>query len=209
MAGLAAAVIAYGVHCLYDWDWNIPALSLPAFLFLGVLAARRGPALAGRTSSAGLFTRVLCLAAATLWLCAFAVSAELPQLAASRASAALVVGSRHSQASLRAAQADATSSSRLDPLSDAGLLAQATLALRVHDLRASEHYLREAVARDPSDTQAWWLLGLVDGAIGQPSQAHVAAQRAIDLDPMGHYAQAVAAKQLAHSPPSSSATRYP
>src|SRR5205085_7222210 len=43
---LLGAAVGYGVHCLYDWGWNIPALSLPAFLFLGVVAG--GARLAGR-----------------------------------------------------------------------------------------------------------------------------------------------------------------
>ena len=84
-AALLGACLTYEIHSLYDWDWNIPALSLPAFLFLGVVAGRgvrpaadrpdRGhpPPLRGRS---GL--RALALAGATLWLCAFAASVELP-----------------------------------------------------------------------------------------------------------------------------------
>jgi tetratricopeptide (TPR) repeat protein len=207
--GLAAAAIAYGIHCLYDWDWNIPALSLPAFLFLGILAARRVPSMAPRAISQANFTRALWLGAATVWLCTFALSAELPELAASKASAALVDGSRHSPASLRAAQADAVAATRLDPLSDAGPLAQATLALHQHDIPAASAYLRDAVARDPTDPEGWLLVVLVDGALGEKSQARLAAQRAVDLDPMGRYAQGVVARQLTSAPPTSSATRYP
>mgnify|MGYP001355753031 CR=1 FL=1 len=37
-AALLAGAVAYAVHSLYDWDWNIPAVTLPALVFLGVLA---------------------------------------------------------------------------------------------------------------------------------------------------------------------------
>lgn len=206
-AGLAGAVFAYGVHCLYDWDWNIPALSLPAFLFLGLLVARRDPP--RRTSPPSAVIRGLWLAAATVWLCTFALSAELPQLAAARANAALVDGSRHSEASLRAAQTEAASAARLDPLSDAGLLVQATLALRAHDLPVAQAYLHDAVARNPTDPEAWRLLALVDLSFGRASEARLAAQRAVDLDPYGSFAQAFVTRQLDAAPPNSSATRYP
>jgi hypothetical protein len=208
-AGLAAAAFAYAIHCLYDWDWNIPALSLAAFLFLGVAAARRDPSLFHRASSQGSFTRALWLGVATFWLCVFAVSVEVPELAASKASAALVNGAKRSPASLRAAQAEASSASRLDPLSDAGPLAQATLALHVHDLPLARTYLRDAVAREPTDPQAWQLLALVDGHMGQVAGARLAVQRAIDLDPMGRYAQGLVTRQLTRAPPSASATRNP
>jgi hypothetical protein len=211
--GLAAAAIAYGVHSLYDWDWNIPALSLPAFLFLGVLVARPealGPRASRRSapSSPGV-TRALCLIVATLGLCTFALSAELPQLAASRATASLVDAAGHSPASLRTAQAEASSASELDPLSDAGLLAQATLAYRHGSAGSATLYFRDAVGRDPTDAQAWQLLATGEGIIGRVAQARMAAQRAIDLDPMGRYAQRVAAGQLAAAPPASTATHSP
>ncbi|HZU61578.1 MAG TPA: hypothetical protein VE983_11465, partial [Solirubrobacteraceae bacterium] len=208
-AGLAGGVLAYAVHCLYDWDWNIPALSLTAFLFLGVLVARRDPPLTRAPSAPGSLTRALCLGVATVWLCTFALSVELPQLAASRASSALLDGDKHSAASLRAAQAQATSAARLDPLSDAGLLAEATLALHERDPSLAEIYLRDAVARNPSDTQAWQLLALIDSGTGRASEARLAVQRAVDLDPMSHYAQTLVSRQLASEPPASSATRHP
>ena len=83
-AALLAASLAYGIHCFYDWDWNIAALSLPAFLFLGVLAGRwagpRSSPSAGDPRRPGRprgrpGLRSLALASvATLWLSAFAVS---------------------------------------------------------------------------------------------------------------------------------------
>src|SRR5207302_2826662 len=88
---LLAGAVAYGVHSLYDWDWNIPAVTLPAFLFMGVLCgARRGASAPGITPRPSATARVLALGSLALWLCAFALSAALPSWAASKATSALV-----------------------------------------------------------------------------------------------------------------------
>jgi Tfp pilus assembly protein PilF len=73
----------------------------------------------------------------------------------------------------------------------------------------AEAYLQDAVARDPTDTQAWQLLALLEGSLRQLRAARLAAERAVDLDPMGRFAQGVVARQLSTAPPGYSATRYP
>jgi O-antigen ligase/polysaccharide polymerase Wzy-like membrane protein len=229
-AALLGAALGYGIHCLFDWDWNIPALSLPAFLFLGVVAGR--PVVAGlgvvarrpRVRSgypgprpdrlpAGVLAqrpsrRALALAGLTTCLCLFAVSVELPQLAADKARAALVAASSASPSAVRAAQVEAALASQLDPLSDSALLAEATVALHRSQPAAARVYMKQAVARDPSDPQAWQLLAQVEYGLRDP-QWIVASQRAVDLDPMGHYAQTIVADQLRQAPPGSSPTRTP
>ena len=121
------------VHCLYDWDWDIPAVTLPALVFLGVLcgssgrvvvAARRRGAPRGSGSPRS-----------TLGVCVVVISDVLPSLAASKASAAIVEAAG-SASSVQDAQATAVLASRLDPLSDAGLLAEATIAARRGELEA-------------------------------------------------------------------------
>jgi O-antigen ligase len=37
-AGPAAALVAWGVHAGLDWDWEMPALTMPAIVLLAVLA---------------------------------------------------------------------------------------------------------------------------------------------------------------------------
>jgi hypothetical protein len=207
-AALLGSGLAYGVHCLYDWDWNIPALSIPALLFLGVVSGTRSGLHPGRMR-AGLGVRALGLTGASVFLCAVALSVAVPQLAADRASAALVLAAGPTQAALRQAQADASLASQLDPLSDAGPVAQATIAERLSRPWMAEAYLREAVARNPSDPEAWRLLAAVDYGLRDPRAAFVAIQRAIDLDPMGRYAHNAVARQLHRALPSSSATRIP
>jgi hypothetical protein len=215
-AALLAAAVAYVVHCCYDWDWNIPALSLPAFLFLGVLAARIGTGgvanvTHGRATEwpGRSISRAASLAWATLWLCLFALSVLVPQIAADKASAALVAASSTSPASLKQAQANANLASRLDPLSDQGLVAQASIASGLRQFDRAASYLRTAVAREPSDAFAWHFLAIVEGIRGDRSDSVVAEQRSLNLDPMGAAAWSILIPQLSAAPAAMSPTRWP
>jgi tetratricopeptide (TPR) repeat protein len=185
---LLAAAAAYLVHCLYDWDWNIPALTIPALMFLGVLAGRGTPATAvddALCPSFGLGTRAAGLVVATLWLGLFALSAALPSLAASKANSALIKASSSSPAALRAATADARRATSLDPLADNGLRAQALIASHQKHLARARYYLERAVEREPSDELAWEELGQVDLFLGDLAGTRQAARRVIALDPRG------------------------
>jgi hypothetical protein len=210
-AALVAGTGAYLVHGLYDWDWNIPAVTLPALLFLGVVAGTPpGPAL--RRAGAG--TRALLLAALTLCLCTVALSATLPSLAASKASNALLAAADTHATVLQRAQASAELASRIDPLSDAGLRVLATLALRRGDQRSAIHDLVAAVSRQPSDASAWQQLAYLEIQQGNYRDGMRAATRLLALDPHGLMAQlaahnAAAAINLAYTPPGASATARP
>jgi hypothetical protein len=191
---LLGAAAAYLVHCLYDWDWSIPALTIPALMFMGVLAGSGRPALAAAHDlrpPPAVGTRALGLAAATLWLGFFAVSAALPSLAATNANAALVEAATASPAALQAASAGARRASSLDPLSDRGLRAQALIAIHQRDLSRARYYLELALEREPSDEAAWVELAEVDRFLGDRSGERTAARRVIALDPRGSNAQAI------------------
>ena len=206
-AALLAGAVAYGVHAIYDWDWDIPAVTLPAFLFLGVLSGSRAPAPAeGLLPRQGLGARGLALASLTLWLCAFALSAALPSLAASKASSALVRASSSSPSALRSAQASAVLASDLDPLSDAGLRAEATIAVHRGQLPRARNDLIRAVGREPTDVQAWSELGQVDALMGDLRGESRAAQRVAALDPRGQATQVLERLRLLRAPPADSVT---
>jgi hypothetical protein len=190
-AGLLGAAAAYAVHSLYDWDWNIPAVTLPALLFIGVLVGSRHPRRQPQIDAPGRGARVAALVGITVWLCAFALSAVLPSLASSEASSAMVAASSTAPGALSAAQSSAALATSLDPLADAGLRAEATIAVHRTQLSRAREYLREAVAREPSDGLAWTELAQVDGFLGNSSEAALAGRRVIALDPQSQAARSL------------------
>jgi tetratricopeptide (TPR) repeat protein len=131
-------------------------------------------------------------------------------VAATKARAALVAASSSSPAALASAQANAAAAARLDPLSDAGLLAEVTIALHRGQLRQPRTYLLEAIRRDPEDVQAWRDLASFEFSIGDLRAAVSAIERVMQLDPMGaeslRYARVVG---VLTTPPVDSAASAP
>lgn len=233
-AALFGAAVAYAVHSLYDWDWDIPAVTLPAMIFVGVLIGCRPVVSApdGRTVRpkrkwrgfervltgpprapvSGLLTgmgrggRGLYLALLTLFLCMFVLSAALPSLAASKSSSALVASSSSSPASLGHARRDAALATRLDPLSDMGLRAEATIALHQGLLGPALQDLLAAIRRDPTDVQAWEQLAGVELDRGDSADAVRISRRLLELDPRGASGASVFIVASAITPPADSAT---
>jgi multisubunit Na+/H+ antiporter MnhC subunit len=218
-AALLAGAVVYSVHSLYDWDWDIPGVTLPALLFLGALggslgrtAARTRRPPAARAADrpepqVGPLARALALAAIVAGLASFAASVVLPRLAAAKASQALVTASRDSTGHLQAALAMALDASHLDPLSDAGLRAASTIEVHLGRLSQARRLTLEALMREPTDDQAWQQLTFLDFALGANREALAAAQRAHALDPHGSAAVSLAAgAMLSRSPPAGSAT---
>ncbi len=218
-AALLAGAVAYAVHACYDWDSDIPGVTLPMLLFLGVLA---GSVRVGRArpepsppspGGPGPLLRILSLAALTFWLCCFAASAALPSIAADKASGAEVAAGG-SSAALDRAQSSAALASRLDPLSDAGLRAESAIALNRGESQQARAYLLEAVRRQPTDEQAWASLGYVNILLGDLRDATAAAQRVLALDPEGALTGGFAANvaqraNVLEAPPQQSATATP
>ncbi|MBV9309881.1 MAG: O-antigen ligase family protein, partial [Solirubrobacterales bacterium] len=192
-AALLAGIAIYGVHALYDWDWDIPGVTLPAVLFAGVLIGARGH----RPRSliphgVGPLARSLALAAATAVMCVFVLSGAAPSVAASKASAAVVTASSPSQSAIDRAQDDAAVATRLDPLSDAGPLANATIALRRGNLVRAQHYTLQAIRRDPNDVEAWQRLVFIEFARHDEVGVYQSLQRLLRLDPQGVTSKALA-----------------
>jgi O-antigen ligase len=152
-AALLGAVVAYCLHAYYDWDSDIPGVTLPMLALLGVLvgsgaAHRQGrgaahdgggaPAAAyshlpvGRVSprltGVGPGLRIAGVVALTLAMCAFAASAALPSIAGGKVDSAEVLAGN---GNLKRAEQQAALAGKLDPLSDDGLWLQATIALRL------------------------------------------------------------------------------
>lgn len=222
-AALLAGVVIYGVHALYDWDWDIPGVTLPVLVFIGVLAGAHkwGVARSEQRRAAdgaspmgamgyGPAARAVALLAVAGALCAVALSGVVPSVAAGRASAAVLTASGSSGSALEHARSEAAEATRLDPLSDAGLLASATIADGSGRYAQARTYLLQAVKRDPNDVQAWQLLAVVEYALGSTTGAFNAIQRVVALDPKGPEAKSLPKQvELVLTPPSGSATSRP
>jgi hypothetical protein len=185
-AALFAAAAAWVVHGLVDWDWDIPGVTVPALLFLGVLAAAhsqpRAPAPVLRDATG---TRSLALALACVCAGLVIVSAGLPMLADQKASDAQAVSSNAGPAELQDAAADADLAARLDPTAVRPLLASAAIAEgrgRLLDARAR---LLDAVNRQPYSVVAWQRLLELALKTADRQGARAAASRLLELDPIG------------------------
>jgi O-Antigen ligase len=154
--------------------------------------------------------RAAVCAVASVFLTVFAVSAVAPRLAASEADQALVAASGSGRPTLRFALARALTSSRVDPISDTGLRAASTIALRSGRAPMAQRLLASAVGRQPTDGQAWRQLTLVYLVLGDRRDVVLAARRGLALDPRGPLAASVAQRtSLSLTPPSGSATSVP
>jgi hypothetical protein len=211
-AALFGAALAYAVHACYDWDADIPGVTLPALVMLGALlgSARPAdtdrveprfgtvPASASRLVLPGPGTRLLGLVLVSGAMAAYALSAALPSLAQTKAAQAVIGAAGDSGAGLQQADRTAILASSLDPLSDAGLRVEATIAQRRGDYADARADLVAAIRRQPSDGQAWLTLAYLEILAGRPNAGLAAAQRAVRADPQG-YADIVHTATLAQS----------
>lgn len=202
--GLLAAAVAWLAHGVYDWDWDIPGITLPPLLFLGVLAAgggrrradvvagpdvpiaRRGVLFLDPDRESRLRPGALAgVAALSLAAFAYAASAVLPAWSADKADAAqeAVGGAQVSDDELRRAAAQADLAARLDPLSIEPLLVSATIAERRGRTLEARQALLDAVHRQPESARAWTQLGTLTFGLGDRAGFQEATRRALALDP--------------------------
>ncbi|HVL95198.1 MAG TPA: O-antigen ligase family protein [Solirubrobacteraceae bacterium] len=203
-AALLAVAVAWIVHSFLDWDWDIPAVTLPMLLALGVLAARprRG---AGAVPSA----RGPVLAAAVLASVLVVVSALLPALADTRTGSAIEASGAEgaSAGRLADAAADAEVAARLNPLSVEPLLAAATIAVRRGRREEARALVLRALRRQPDNLDAWVQLAAFEFERGDRAGLRRASQRALELDPRNPGLIALAQRAQSNSaPPNESAT---
>ena len=205
-AALAAGGLAWLVHGLYDWDWDIPGVTLPGLVLLGVLAAR--PRRPGPRPAGGHGGRLLALALGTLFLSGAAVSAILPAWSQSEANRALGdIARRPSPEQLRTAAARAELAARLDPLALDPLLTAAGVAERRGRRSEARRYLVEAVRRQPDSATAWLRLAVHELSLGDLVNFSSAIRRSRELDPYNRFAQTLLiSESIASVPPQSSPT---
>ena len=205
---LFAGAVGWLAHGFLDWDWDIPGVTVPALLFLGVLVAippseRRGqlPTVAPERP---VGSRGLALAVACLLLGLAIVSAWLPALADSKTDSALLVSLDADDAERQRATARAELAARLDPTSVRPLLAAASLAEGRGRLVDARNYLLDAVDRQPYNAGAWERLLRLALLTADRRGAKAAAARLLEIDPLSTKARTLKAQLALFNVPTSS-----
>jgi hypothetical protein len=206
---LFAGAVAWLIHGVVDFDWDIPGVTIPALVFLGVLAAvpvrreARSPLATVARDGGPVAARAAALAVICLALGLVIVSALLPAWADSKATDALAVTTHAGEPELQNAAAEAEAGARLDPTAVSSLLAAADLAQNRGRLVDARRYLLQAADRQPYDATVWRrLLGLALDTADRPG-ARAAARRLLELDPIGPGTLALVGRLVLFSVPAS------
>jgi hypothetical protein len=186
---LFAAATAWLVHGAVDWDWDIPGVTLPALIFLGLLVAiprsRSSWPLPTEPIERPAAPRAVALAAAVLVLALAIVSAALPPWADSMADSALLVRTNADDSERERATAKAELAAKLDPTSVRPLFAAASLAEGRGRLVDARDYMLQAVDRQPYSAAAWSRLLRIAILTADRPGAKAAVGRLLQLDPLG------------------------
>lgn len=181
--GIAVAAFvpaaAWLAHASVDWLWEVPAVTAPAFAFLGLVAGlgfatpARGAVGRGRPMRVAAIAVLIGLAAASL---------ALPALAAHETERAVGAWERDPDAARRAFERART----LDPLSSRADVISGVLARRDGGLGSARQAFDRALARNADDWYAQTELALVElgeGRRGAAAERLAVAARLNPLEP--------------------------
>ena len=213
---LFAGACAWVVHGVFDWDWDIPGVTVPVLLFLGVLCGTPGArrVLAPRRSVFGEpdpqdnGLRVAALVGCVLVLSLFLVSAILPAWSQNRTEAAqTTLTDEPTAAQLESAAAQAELAAKLDPIAVEPLFVAAAIAQGRDRLLDARRYLLEAADRQPDNPEVWYRLTGIALAVADRKGFQEAANKMLRLDPVNGSARAIASRAAGLlAPPEHSAT---
>ncbi len=185
---LLGAATAWAVHSLVDWDWEIPAVTIPALVAVAVAAAP-SPNGTSTVVSPAVPRRpipVLLSAASALAAVLLAASAALPSLAETKRVEALRDAGN---GSLRGAASDADLAHKLDPLSVEPLFTEASIARsRGNDAEAAS-LLAEATRLQPDNFETWQRFGALELTLGDYRGAARAIRRQAEDNPLAFEAR--------------------
>ena len=169
---LAAVVLAYGLHTLLEFDWDFQALTGPAVLVVGALAASERPEREpARARVAALGVAVAAVAAV--------LSVTTPWRADRKLDDALAVQDTNFRRSAVAAR----DAHEINPLSAEALLAWAYAVRRLGDVSAALELYARATRLQPENAITWRYLGQYQLAVGRRQSAVDSLTRAHELDP--------------------------
>ncbi len=181
---LLAAAAAWAVHTLYDWDWEIPAVTLPA---LGALALAAVPRPDG--NGAGPEKRewgVPVAVAAAVLAVVMASSAALPAIAEDKRLQAQRDASEAEADTARVedAAAEALFAHKLNPLDESALFVAADLQTRLGDFAHARELVLDAARLQPDNFRVWDRVIELAGASGDPLLLATATRRRIETEPL-------------------------
>jgi hypothetical protein len=188
-AALGCAVLAWAIHMWFDWDSDIPGVTLPFLLFLGVLAARPPGAPDGVEAvppegvRAPRGPRAAGLLAGALVLAALATSAYLPWLADDKAAEATILGAARDERTLADAAKRADEAMQLNPLSIDPVVAAIGIAQKRGRYTEVADLLEEAVDRQPQNPDVWLRAFLVQQFLDDAPAKFATVRKVLALDP--------------------------
>jgi len=190
VAALACASLAWGIHMWFDWDSDIPGVTLPLLIFLGVLAARppgaRDAVEAVRPpddARAPAGPRATALLAGALILAALATSAYLPWLAEDKAAEATLLSTADDEATLADAAKRADEAIQLNPLAIEPVSAAIAIARKRGRYEEVADLVEEAVDRQPQNPDVWLRAYLVQHFVDDGPAQIASVRRMLELDP--------------------------
>jgi len=189
-AALFSAGLAWAIHAGVDWDWQMPAVSLP-FAALGGLALGRRPKRRGRTSSMSASLRASAVGAAIVALAVLPALVLASQVRLSEATNAYAAGNCASAQRL-AESSIAALGTRAGPWQIEALCSVQS----GHFGRAATQF-RRGLVEDPKDWQLQ--AGLAAAIAASGSDARSQAALALELNPLDPTVSTLAAA-LAHGP---------
>lgn len=175
---LLAAAAAWAVHSLVDWDWEIPAVTVPALVAACVAAA---PAPARHRIAAPRRAPALLAAATVFAAVLFASSAALPSLSENRRVDSLEAAAF---GDLHEARADSNLAHKLDPLAVEPLFTAASLANSSGDPRGAAALLAQAADTQPDNFRTWQRLALTQFQLPDYSAGAESLRRMAATNPL-------------------------
>jgi hypothetical protein len=190
VAALACASLAWGVHMWFDWDSDIPGVTLPLLIFLGVLAARP-PGAADAVEAlpppddvrAPVGPRGAGLLAGALILAALATSAYLPWLADDKAAEATLLSTVRDEGTLAEAAKRADEAMQLNPLSIDPVAAAIAIAEKRGRFEEVADLIEEGVDRQPENPDVWLRAYAVQHFVDDAPARIASVRRLLELDP--------------------------
>jgi O-Antigen ligase len=190
VSALLCASLAWGIHMWFDWDSDIPGVTMPLLIFLGVLAARPPgapdavePVRPPEDARAPAGPRGAGLLAGALLLAALAASAYLPWLAEDKAAEATLLTAVDNEEALKEAAKRADEAMQLNPLSIEPVAASIAIAQRRGRFEEVADFVEEAVERQPENPDVWLRAYAVQQFVDDAPARIASVRRMLELDP--------------------------